>query len=136
MIRKIMVHGLTSDKIENLVPLAKSWTEPAELVIKGNDFTSMGYDPTQMAYKVNKDLLTSKRLDFELNASADKPMITPAFVIENWGSKEIEVRLNGKTLVHGVDYKAGFVDTLEGTKLILWIDKKSENKVSFSITAI
>ena len=53
---KIMLNGLTAKSAAGLVPLAKSWSRPAELILKkslfGMGFVSEGYDPTERAYQL------------------------------------------------------------------------------------
>ncbi len=49
---KIMLNGLTTKSVGELVPLVKSWSNPAELRVRGSQFVSEGYDPTEMAYHI------------------------------------------------------------------------------------
>jgi hypothetical protein len=126
-----MLHGMSGEKIENLVPLAKSWISAPEIKAKG--LKSKGYDPRQMAYVLN-NTDAENNVSIQLNAKKEQPMITPAFVIKNWGSSMAEVKMNGESLIAGKDFQQGLVDTADGTNLVLWIDKASEKKVSFELT--
>ena len=87
---KLMLHGMTGDNVEDLVPLAKSWAHPAKLTVEGNEFLNQGYDPTQMAYVIEQKSGSTQSLTFNLEADKDSPMVNPAFVIKHWGKNNIE----------------------------------------------
>jgi hypothetical protein len=51
---KLMLDGLTVQSATELVPLAKSWLSPPEMIIAGNSFRSEGYDPSQRAFVIDR----------------------------------------------------------------------------------
>jgi len=128
---KIMVHGLTDKGIEDLVPLAKSWVSPAKLQVKKGDFSSEGYDQTQMAYVLAREGSGGgSELEFKLSGSASSPVINPAFVIKGWGDRDAEVEINGE---ENEGARTGYRNTLEGTDLIVWVKLEEAEPVTVSI---
>jgi len=132
---KIMLNGLTDKGIDYLVTLAKSWSNPPELKISGSNFESSGYDPSQRAYVLNcKE--PENILNFELSANENSPIVNPAFVIENWGDKGTILKINGKEVKRGKDFRFGHRYTLESTDLIVWIRYNSNERVKFSLSPL
>ena len=44
------MYGASQQTPEELARLARSWAQPPELKVNGNEFKSLGYDLTQRAY--------------------------------------------------------------------------------------
>jgi len=128
---KIMLHGMTDKPVEQLVPLARSWLNPAELKILDGDAKSHGYDRTQMAYVLKAD--ESEHIKIRLEASEENPLINPAFVIIGWGDSKVEVKMNGEKLEAGKDYRAGVRKTLHSVNLIIWLNEKSTGTVEIEV---
>jgi hypothetical protein len=131
---KLMLNGMTTKTAEELIPLVKSWSNPAELKVEGDGFKSQGYEPTEMAYQLScKGAGTAK---MSLKASQDSPLVNPAFVITNWGETDVELKLNGKSLECGEDYRVGHRYQLESTDLILWIKYETEKATNIVIETV
>jgi len=131
---KIMLNGLTNKSIEELVPLTKSWANPAKLSVKQGRFESSGYDPTDMAYHLRCiESGEPSVLKCLIAASEDSPIVNIAMVIKNWGEDEVEISLDDKELEPDDDYRVGYVDTLEGTNLIVWIRAQSTESVNVAL---
>jgi len=131
---KLLLHGMTDQAVENLVPLAKSWLFAPELKIDGRGYSSEGYDKTQAAYVVRRiEPDQPAPLTFEIQASQDSPLINPAFVIKNWGTRELELSINGKVVERGADFRYGTENKMEGTDLVVWIKRESTEQVSVSM---
>jgi hypothetical protein len=131
---KIMLHGMTDKLVEDLVPLAKSWLNAPELKLKGNSFSSEGYDPTQAAYiletiKSDKPL----SLSFTLTANKEAPLITPAFVIKKWGQANVVIKMNGVILKKSEDYRVGYHQSIDGYNLIIWLKHQSDSPITIQI---
>ena len=128
-ITKVMLHGMTSGSVGELVSLAKSWINPAGLVPLTTDFKYHGYDKAQRAYVLTAG---GKDIRFSLNGSRESPVIDPCFVIKNWKSGNHPIlKLNNKIS----KYRSGIEKKLEGDNLIIWIDLKSEGKCGFKINS-
>jgi hypothetical protein len=133
---KIMLHGLTTKSASELVPLAKSWLHPPKAELSGQGFRSEGYDPTQRAFIIVRESGShAARVRYQLDSSADSPIINPAFVIKNWGEREAKVSINGKPTVGGGSFRYGLVPTLEGTDLIVWLQTQSEKPITVEFAA-
>lgn len=136
---KIMLNGFTIKSAAKLAPLAKSWSRPAELKLKkglfGTGFVSKGYDPTERAYHlVCKKSGKPSRLNFELAASKDSPVVNPVFVVKNWGEKGAALKINGKKIKQGKNFRVGHRHTVEGSDLIVWIKTESTKPVDIKLT--
>ncbi len=127
---KIMLNGLTDKAAEDLLPLARSWLNAPELSVDGN-LECEGYDPTQMAYVLEG----SGDATLKLDASADSPVVNPAFEINGWGDNGVAVKLNGRALEKGEDYRVGKRVTLGGTDLILWVKTEATEPMTLTLDA-
>lgn len=113
--------GMTTGKIETLLPLARSWNSAATLQLNSDGYTSLGYDIYQRAYRLEQKIPGHTALSFTLQASASSPVQNVALEIINWNRTEVGVMLNSKELVNGKDYFAGYLPSLKGGKMVLWI---------------
>jgi len=129
---KIMLHGLTGKTAEKLVPLAHSWAEPAELKLDCDGFTSSGYDPAQRAYVLSsKQPDKSVTLKFELEATEQSTVVNPAFVIKNWGEEDVKLKLDGKEVPKGKNFRIGYEHNLDGIDMVVWIKCEATKPVKF-----
>src|SRR5438445_284437 len=133
---KILLHGLTTKSAAQLVPLAKSWLSAPSIEVSGVGFQSQGYDQTQRAFVVTRQTATSApQLRILLQASSESPLINPAFVIRNWGDADRKFRIDRKLVARGADFRYGFVPTLEGRDLVVWLKLDSERPTSLGFAA-
>jgi hypothetical protein len=122
-VTKLMLVGLTDRDKDELVTLAKNWTNPPAISHDSPLIMAATYDQSEKSYII--DLAKPGKLKFELEASMDAPLHNPAFVINNWGISEITLTVNGKTMNRGKDFRYGFRSGLESTDLIIWIKTDS-----------
>jgi hypothetical protein len=149
MITKIMVHGMTDKPVEGLVPLAKSWLQPAPISVSLG-YLSATYDPTQLAYVITRtgtaagvagdgevhNVPFASELTLELAASEESPAINPAFVIKGWGERDAELTLNGNKVERGKNLRLGHSYGLEGTDLIVWIKTESTRPIKLTLSPV
>ena len=128
---KLMLTGMTDKSAEELLHLARSWYNPPEL--KGKNLNAE-YDQSQRAYVLTPDNNVNE-LDFRIEASEGSPMINPAFVIADWGMKNVELEINGNKVQHGKKFRFGKTDKLDGSDLIVWIEFESKESVQIKITS-
>ncbi len=134
---KIMLHGMTNKPVAKLVPLAKSWLQPAELKRAGGAYKSEGYDPTQLAYVlVCKKPVKSSEIKFELAASKESPVINPAFVIKGWGGAGASLEINGSKATQSKDFQTGHRRAADGTDLIVWIRVESTKPITVGLSPV
>jgi hypothetical protein len=127
---KLLMDGLTNKPVAELLPLAKSWLTPAKIEVVGEAFRSEGYDPAQRAFVLTR--AASGRpavVEFALLASQDTPLVNPAIVVKNWGDDSARLKIDGKPVTWGKDFRYGRVRELEGTDLVVWIQKESTTPV-------
>jgi len=123
-----MLHGMTRNKPEELVPLAKSWLHPPEMQLDAGEVI---YEPAERAYLVTK--LSNAVLKGKLLANPDQPALRPAIVLNNIRLADPKVRVNGETLAPGKDFQHGMVKELEQWKTIIWINAIFNENVDLSI---
>jgi hypothetical protein len=133
-VTKLMLHGMTDKAAEDLVPLAKSWLSPPDLILNSTGYTSEGYDPTQAAYIITANTPDKPApLSISINASKKSPVINPAFIIKNWSNTDVVVKMNGAVLKKSEDYRFGYDRTFDGYNLIIWLEKQSESTLNIQI---
>ena len=129
-ITKLMLHGLTEKKVEDLVPMARSWTDPASLTVTGDGLEFDKYDPEQMAYILRKKTSTNNQvLELNLAGTRESPVNNPVFVVKNWEGDAFDLEINGKKVTDGIDYRYGIEHSLEGDYLVLWNKIVTEDQV-------
>jgi len=131
----IMLHGMSDRTPKELAVLAKSWLSPAKLGLVSGDYEGGEYDQAQRAYILrHRGNGKASDLKFELTGSKDSPIVNPAFVIRDWGAAEARLRVNGKEIERGKDFRFGHRKSLESDDLIVWI--KTESAKALKITLI
>ena len=132
---KLLMDGMTTKSAAELAPLAKSWLSPPSVNVEGDGFQSEGYDPAQRAFVVvRKSAGNPAALTLTLQASDSSPVLNPGFVIKNWGDGAAQLRINGKPVNWGKDFRRGYVRNLDGTDLVVWIRQESVMPVQIALT--
>ena len=131
----IMLHGMTDGKAAELAKLAKSWLSAPKLKLKGtSEYTNEGYDPTERAYVLSCNRAGERStLEFVLDASADSPIVNPAFVVKSWGMIGTQLKLDGKTIERGKLFRYGHRPAEHGDDLIVWIKAESDRPTNVSL---
>jgi hypothetical protein len=102
--------------------------------VNGAEFQSQGYDQTQRAFViVRQAAAVAPQVRLSLQASSESPLVNPAFVIKNWGDVEPKLRIDGKPVARGSTFRYGFVPTLEGSNLVVWLQMKSAKPTSLEL---
>lgn len=130
-VRSLM--GLTRETAASLLPLARSWNNPADVEGVEASFKFVEYDKYQRCYKFKKEDERSAKLEFSLNASESSPVENIALEIENWKGASAKVSIDGKELTPDTDYYVGYVPGLDSNKLIVWINRKATTSVCFKV---
>lgn len=130
---RVMLHGLTDKPDAGIVQIGKSYVHAPKLTVKGDGFTGGDYDVCQRAYVLTKNDSKAAKLNFAAAASPDSPLVNPAFVVKNWGDKDVALTVNGKPIVRGKRFRVGHVDTLEGTDLVVWIEMEATAPTEVSL---
>jgi hypothetical protein len=143
-IEQVYLQGMTDakDPAKELVPLAWSWIAGPKLQMEGfkYDYDTFTYDQAQKAY-VLESKGKGKEIEFELEVDEEfynmgQSIINPAIVIKDWGTSPVELKVDGKTVKPGKDFRIGYEETHTGTDLICWLKMKSNETVKFSISPV
>jgi hypothetical protein len=147
ILEQVYLSGMTKakDAVKELLPLAWSWLRPPQLQMSGIEpkYKVQIYDPAQRAYIVPIQGRGPCELEFMLEihegiSELGVPawIINPAFIIKDWGTSGIELRVDGKSVKVGKDFRIGYEQTHTGTDLILWVKMKSDKTVKFSLSPV
>jgi hypothetical protein len=109
-----------------------SWLLAPKIASTGCTYS--GYDEGERAYQLSCAAPTALKL--KLNASAGSPLYNPAFVIKGWGKSDISLKIDGKLIQRGPDFRYGFRKTDTGSDLIIWVKKQSTKPVTFEIKPV
>ena len=125
---KLLLCGLTSPDAPGVVTLAKSWLSPPAIQATGTGVASGVYDPAQRAFVIKRDAAAAPSpLTVTLDASADKPLVNPALVVENWEALA-KVRLNGKPLTGKDKVRIGLSHNEGVASLVVWLKLEATTK--------
>lgn len=128
------LYGMHDKPFDRLIPLAKSWIRAPKLRILSGNLRSEGYDFSQRTYRLFCNNPDENRAELILDASPESPMMNGCFVFKNWGEGEVQVEIDGHTLKKGNGCRVGKIPTLEGSDLVLWIEKESSVPVKIVIS--
>jgi hypothetical protein len=127
---RIMLQGMTNKKAGELVPLAKSWLGAPKMKLRSDACRGGQYDPSERAYVLEMtDSDRSAPCSFVLEASADSPLLNPAFIIKNWGNQAATLTVNGRSLKSGKDLRQGIRREATGDDLIVWLRLEAQEPV-------
>jgi hypothetical protein len=131
------IMGLTNQPIDKLAPIARSWLQAPELKVISKNCSSEGYSRDQRAFILSRTGCgEAEALEFEIAASDEKPIVNPAFVIKNFGDSEAELRIDGRKIKRGKNFRFGYCHNLQGSDLIVWIQTKATKPVRLSLTPV
>jgi hypothetical protein len=130
------LYGMTNQPAEALVDLARSWNYPPQLTVQGSAYESAGYDYTQRAYILNTKQKGAP-LQLEFAASEKSPLSNMALVINNFGDSAIALKIDGRAIPRGKDFRYGIEYDVEGNaQLIVFIKKKAKKNTSITLTPV
>jgi hypothetical protein len=128
------LYGMTEGSMKDLVYLARSWARAPELVISGKDFRNSGFDISQRSYILeNLSPGNPVKLESEIRAGEQSPMVNACFVVKDWGQGGSEIYLDGGQAEMGKNIRQGHIRRLTGTDLVLWIGMISKNPVKITL---
>jgi hypothetical protein len=131
---KLLLEGMSDKPVEELLPLAKSWLEPAvgESLTEG---LAVEYDPAQRAYVLTRDNGGVKQLNVKLATSPQSPIVNPVFVVANWGGdKTAKISIDGKEADDSIDVRQGVVRRANGVNaLVVWIEMSTTKPLQVTI---
>ena len=129
-IEAMVMYGLTDKQPGALTALNRSWNFAPE-VRDTSGCVSRGYEKRERAFKFTK---TGEAAGFTVQATKERPLENPAFVIANWGGPDNNgsLKINGRTKTRGTDYRTGIEVDAAGTyALVIWLPLSATETVSF-----
>jgi hypothetical protein len=133
---KLLLCGLTSPDAPGVVTLAKSWLSPAPIEAAGKGVAAQAYDPAQRAFVIKRDAAAApSTLTVTLDASSEKPLVNPAFVVENWEALA-KVRLNGKPLSGKDNVRIGLSHNEGVASLVVWLKLEATSKTVIQLDPV
>ena len=128
-ITKIMLHGMTLNKVADLVPIAKSWLNPPGIQnISG--CKSAEFDQSERAFVI-KD--PGQKVSFTIDSNSENPIINPVFILENTGYEIPSIKINGDLISDSQKIRIGINNTIDGANSIIWLKYESTQNVSVEI---
>ncbi|MFM9910182.1 MAG: LamG domain-containing protein [Chitinophagaceae bacterium] len=124
--------GMTSEPIDSLMLLAKSWNNAAMISNISSGITAV-YDKYQRAYLLNVSNALQKTVELKVNASAASPAYNLPLVLENFTTTIQSIRINNKLLKADKDYAVGRIDGLEHSNTVIFIKVKISSAIAIRI---
>jgi hypothetical protein len=76
-------------------------------------------------------------MSFSVQADDVSPLVNPCFVVKNWsGQRKAILRINGKEVEAGKQFRQGLVRDTQGTPmLVTWIEMQTTKPVTIELSA-
>jgi len=130
------LYSMTEMDIDALVFAGKSWAYAPQVALKSKGFRCHGYDLAERAYQLTKDNPSADGiLELTLDASEDSPVFNPAFVVRDWHPRSLNLKLNGRQVSRGGDFRIGARPTIQGEDVIIWIRTRSTKPLTIELSA-
>jgi hypothetical protein len=131
------IMGLTNKPVEKLSPIARSWLQSPEIRLTSGAYTSSGYSLDQRAFILAANRPgSSATLELKITATEESPVVNPAFVIKDWGQSGARLKIDGRKIKRGGDFRFGHYHKLNGSDLIVWIKKEAIEPITISLSAV
>jgi len=133
---KIMLHGMIERPVEHLASIARSWSDAPGLKLAAGACDGGEYDQAERAYILKRKGAGGQTdLSFTVAASRQSPLNNLVLVINGWGDGGAVLKMNGRVVPRGKDFRLGVRDTISGKDLIVWARIESDVPVDFSLSS-
>ena len=126
------MYGATDASAESLVPLARSWLLPPKMTVEKGGVEA-SYDLTQRCFVLNSNGRDVADVRLRLEAESGSPVVNPAFLVENWGSEDVRLRIDGREVPRGKDFRFGHIRRVNRYDLIVWVRLESERPMTIEL---
>ncbi len=124
--------GMTTQPIDSLMTLAKSWHHAPTFQDLTAGVTAI-YDKYQRSYVLTCASAALKKITFTVGATAESPVYNLPIFLENYNHAVTQIAVNGKNLKQGKDFYVGSVVGLDQNKTVLFIKMKSTTPLKIQI---
>jgi len=125
------LYGMTDQPPERVIPLGRSWIHAPPLRVERGPLRFKEYDMSQRAYILEAE--KAGEVSLILSASRESPLVNTCLLIRGWDSGNARILIDGKPVEPGKEIRTGFLKTMEGDDLLVWIAKTSESPVRIEI---
>ncbi len=132
---KLLLCGLINrDGAEaGLLPLARSWISPPEAKLAGAGSGTVKYDPAQRAFAVARPGgAANAPLTIQVDSSAERPLVDPAFEIEGW-NRQANVRVLVDGRLSAAPVRFGIEHHLSGDNAVVYVEMTATKPVEIRI---
>jgi hypothetical protein len=148
ILEQVYLSGMiaSEDPTDELTDLAKSWLHYPRLMMEDLElsYTEHTYDQAQRAYIVPREDKGARKFEFLLGFpdrfQEEHPLpvsiVNPVFIIKDWGTAGVELKLNGIIVKPGNNFRIGYEQTSVGTDLVLWLKYKTRESVQIGINPV
>jgi len=130
-------YGMTDLPLDNILFLAKSWSQAPALKLVSSGFKSLGFDMSQRSY-ILENTQPDHPPDMEcvILAEPESPVANACLYIRDWGDGKAVVSLDGRALLPGPALQLGRVRTLDGdTDLVVWIAHRTIKPLQIRVSS-
>jgi hypothetical protein len=141
-LEQIYLSGMTNSNApqDELTALGWSWIHEPTLKIEGlePDYSVFTFDPAQKAYIVPRKGRGPVKLQFSLVEPGEGPLyiINPSFIVKNWDSEGVELKVDGERIEPGKDFRVGYEQTPTGKDLIIWLKMYATKPTQFTLIPV
>ena len=135
---RIMLHGMSDRPPAELATLARSWLRPPDFVVDGPGYVDGGYDPTERAYRLQRETLEGHPpLMGRIAATASSPIDNLVLIIADWGEHDARLMFDGQSVPRGETFRFGHRRRIDGTDLIVFVARqvRAETRIALSPAA-
>jgi hypothetical protein len=93
------------------------------------------YDAVEKAYVVAVEPGAST-VSIRLDGSEASPLVNPAFILEGWAPRNVDVAFAGERLARGATCRIGLRHHAEASDLIVWLERTATAAVTVSFTHV
>ncbi len=132
---KEAMYGITKDAIETLIPKVKMWDDPPA-IYSTNRLKNLGFDSSQFAYCL---IALGDKMTFNIDASTERPLVKPGFVIKNWIHKDHDaaIKIDNNKLIPNKDFfQSSITDTDGSITKIIWLNFQTEKRISIEVSKV
>jgi hypothetical protein len=127
----LVLYGFTDQKIDAIVPKARSWQTPPD-VVGTSGAESKGYNKVHKSFDFRA---SGGDITFNIDASEKSPVINPCFMVQNWDSEALaNLSINGEDIAAGTSLRQGIIRDVDGSLcLLIWTEVTSTSPLAIKI---